>query len=300
MPDEKTRIFEENRKTLEGLAYRMLGSLADAQDLVQDTYLKWLNNDTGNIHNPRAWLIKVCSRLALNNLQSARVKRETYIGVWLPEPFIDEKALDISAQVELDETVSVALLLTLEKLTPAERAVHLLHEVFEYSFEEISNIIGKESANCRQLAGRARKRIREDKPRFQTTPEEQKNFLDLFLKAAREGELEQFKEILAGAVELYSDGGGKVSALDEVLSGANTVGKFFIGIWKQYVLNNITMKISLQWFNGSPGILLIEDGTLTTAITLDINSEGIQHIYAIRNPDKLELFAKQIEEIRPG
>ena len=172
MLDEKTRLFEQNRQTLEGIAYRMLGTLTDARDVVQDTYIKWSEVALSDIRNPRAWLITVCSRLAINSLQSARVKRESYFGIWLPEPFIDSDNNDISAMMELDETVSVALLLALEKLSPTERAVYLLHEAFDYRFEEIADILGKSHSSCRQHATRARRKLRQDKPLRPTSPGE--------------------------------------------------------------------------------------------------------------------------------
>ncbi len=294
MEQKKTQIFEQNRQTLEGLAYRMLGSLAEAQDVVQDTYLEWKNVKLDTIQNPRAWLIKVCSRLSLNALRLVRVKRTSYFGLWLPEPLVQETNLEPYAQMQLDETVSVALLMTLEKLSPMERAVYLLYEVFDYSFDEIAKIVGKTSTNCRQIAKRARQHIHQDKPRFQTTPEEQQKFLEVFFQASRQGKLELFKEILANNAELYADGGGKVNALVDVLIGAESIGKFFINIWKQYKANNINVEFVPQWFNGAPGALILENGALTTAITMDIHAQVIQRIYGIRNPDKLEVLNRKL------
>jgi len=288
---KKTQLFEQNRTALEGIAYRMLGSLSDAADIVQDTYLKWQDEDLNNIEEPRAWLITVCSRLALNTLQSARVKREAYFGVWLPEPLINEQYTDVSDQHDLDESISVALLLALEKLSPAERASYILHEVFNYSFEEIALTLNKSNATCRQLASRSRKRIQEEKPRFNASSDEHKQLLDSFMLATREGELQQLEKLLSTSVELYSDGGGKAQAVPEVLCGSQTVADFFITIWQQYADDNVTIDINTSWFNGSPGILIFENNSLATAITLDINEGVIQRIYAIRNPDKLSVFS---------
>jgi RNA polymerase sigma-70 factor, ECF subfamily len=291
MQSIKTQIFEAQRKTLEGIAYRMLGSLSDAADIVQDTYIKWQAQDTDNIKDSRAWLITVCSRLALNELQSARVKREAYFGVWLPEPLINEQHKDTSEQLELDESISVALLLALEKLSPSERATYILHDVFNYPFDEIADIVNKTNATCRQLATRARKRIQEEKPRFNSSSEEHKHLLDSFMLATRDGKMQQLEKLLANAVELYSDGGGKVQALPEVLQGSQTIANFFTKIWQQYDHNNVSIEIKPHWFNGSPGILIFEDNNLATAITLDIHEGKIQRIYAIRNPDKLVSFS---------
>jgi len=292
MHDKKTRTFERNRKILEGIAYRMLGTLSEATDVVQDTYIKWHGANESEIQNSRAWLIKVCSRLALNALQSARANRENYIGIWLPEPFITKDNNDISLQLEIDETISVALLLMLETLSPTERAVYLLHDVFDYNFDEISNILDKTNSNCRQLATRARKKIKEGKPKFITSPKEHRRLLISFLQAAREGRIDQFKFLLADSVELYADGGGKAEAVSEMLFGNKMVGEFFIKIWHQYALQNINIKTSMLWFNGSPGMLVFENDTLSTAMTLDISEGQIQRIYAIRNPDKLISFSK--------
>ena len=189
MQADKINVFELHRRTLEGLAYRMLGSLAEAKDAVQETYLKWHDVDASTLHSPRAWLITVCSRIALNQLQSARKQREIYIGEWLPEPFPDEpdeSSGDPATQIEMDDTVSVALLLALETLSPTERAAFLLHDIFDLGFDEVAQALGKSSASCRQLATRARKRIQESRPRFVTTPQEHRQLLDGFMNAARQ------------------------------------------------------------------------------------------------------------------
>ena len=290
MTDERTLIFEKNRQTLEGIAYRMLGDLSDARDVVQETYLKWREVDFSSLHSPRAWLITVCSRTALNQLQSARARRELYVGTWLPEPYLDTLSQDPSVQIELDDTVSVALLLALERLSPPERAAFLLHDVFDLSFGEIASILGKSNASCRQLATRARRRVQEHRPRFPTTPEEHHKLLDAFISAARQGDLERLMAVLSNNVELYSDGGGKVEALFDILQGKNQVAKFFISIFDRYHHRNIAVQTLLLRFNGVPGILIYENGQLATALTIDVYTEKIHHLYAIRNPDKLSDF----------
>lgn len=287
MSDERILIFEQNRSTLEGIAYRMLGELSGALDIVQETYLKWCEVDVSTVRSPRAWLITVCSRIALNQLKSVRVRREIYVGEWLPEPFPDHLSRDPSLQVELDDTVSVALLLTLERLSPLERAAFLLHDVFHLSFDEIANILGKSNASCRQLAARARRRVREHRPRFHTTPEEHQKLLAAFISAARQGDLERLIALLANRVELYSDGGGKVEALPEILCGADTVAKFFVSVFDRYQQRAIAIQAVWLRFNGSSGILIYENGVLATALTIDVNAGRIHRLYAIRNPDKL-------------
>lgn len=289
--DEKTHIFEEHRRLLEGIAYRMLGTLADAQDVVQDTYLKWSRANSSEIENPRSWLVTVCSRLALDVLKSARVRRETYIGPWLPEPFLDEPAPD--AKLRTDETVSLALMLALEKLSPAERAAFLLHEVFGYSFEEVAAILNKSSAACRKLASRARAAVQADKPRFQATPEEHQRLLDAFLKAAHGGDLNRLQTVLAEAVELHADGGGKAVTAPEVLRGADAVASFFLRVMHERKPPGATTEIVTRWFNGVPGVLIYEAGRLVVALSVAIQSGRIHRIYALRNPDKLAAFDKR-------
>lgn len=290
MQDEKAAIFEQHRGTLEGLAYRMLGTLDEARDAVQDTYLKFDQAELGRLQNPRAWLITVCSRLALNQLQSARARRELYVGEWLPEPLPQPADADPGSRAELDETLSVALLMALEKLTPAERAAFLLHDVFDLSFDEIATALKRTSASCRQLASRARKRVREDKPRFRSSPEEHRRLLEGFFGAAREGDLQRFTSLLADGVELYSDGGGKVAALPRVLRGAADVASFLAAVFGDARRKHTALSAVSQWLNGSPGLLILEDGVPATAITLEVSEGRIHRIFAVRNPDKLGAF----------
>lgn len=294
MSDENSLIFERHRMILEGLAYRMLGTLSEAQDVVQDTYLKWHEADIDSLNNPRAWLITVCSRIAMNYLKSARRSREIYIGEWLPEPYPDEESHNLhdpSVEIELDETVSFALLLALEKLLPTERAVFLLHDIFELSFDDISKIIGKNDANCRKLATRARKRVHDSRPRFQTTPEEHQSLFDAFLLAARQLDTYNLTSLLAEHVELYSDGGGKVEALPSILRGAKDVARFFVSVFSEYKQHGIIIRTRSQRFNGSHGILVFENDLLATALTIETHLGSINRIYAIRNPSKLCVFS---------
>jgi RNA polymerase sigma-70 factor (ECF subfamily) len=287
--DEKTILFEGNRRLLEGLAYRMLGTLADAQDVVQETYLKWRDADLAHIENARAWLVTVCSRLSLNVLNSARARRESYVGPWLPEPYLDDRAVDPAERARVDDSVSVALMLALENLSPAERAAFLLSEIFDYSFDEIATILGKSSAACRKLASRARTSLKAEKPRFSATPDEHQRLVGAFLQAARAGDLDTLKSLLADSVELHSDGGGKVQAVPEILRGLDAVGRFFSKIGPAY-WSGPSVSIVPHWFNGVPGILIYHDGRLNTALSASITDGRITGLYALRNPDKLAAF----------
>ncbi|MCG8462996.1 MAG: RNA polymerase sigma factor SigJ, partial [Holophagales bacterium] len=265
MQDEKANLFEQHRGTLEGIAYRMLGTLDEARDVVQDTYLKLEEAELGRLQNPRAWLITVCSRLALNQLRSARARRELYVGEWLPEPFPERSHADPGSRAELDETISVALLIALEKLTPDERVAFLLHDIFDLSFDEVAAALDRTSASCRQLASRARRRLRDEKPRFRSSPEEHRRLLEGFFGAAREGDLQRFSSLLADRVELYSDGGGKVAALPKVLRGADAVAAFLVAVFDDYRRKKTPVRAISQWLNGSPGLLILEDGVPVTA-----------------------------------
>lgn len=288
--DEAARIFEEHRCLLQGIAYRMLGTLADAQDVVQDTYLKWSRANLQTVRDARAWLVTACSRRALDVMKSARARRESYCGVWLPEPLPDDRRSNSRDGLPVDDTVSVALLLALEKLSPAERAAFLLHEVFAYGFDEIAPILGKTSAACRKLASRARVAVQASKPRFQATAAEHQRLLDAFLKAAYAGELNQLQKLLAESVQLHSDGGGKADAAPAILEGAETVARFMICVLHERPQARGKTRIVSRWFNGGPGVLIYEQGRLATAMTLAIESETIFRIFAIRNPDKLAVF----------
>jgi RNA polymerase sigma-70 factor, ECF subfamily len=294
MLNQRAEVFEKHRRTLEGLAYRMLGTLAEARDVVQETYLKWHDADIEALNSPRAWLITVCSRIALNQLKSARKQRELYVGEWLPEPFPDEPDLyDPGVQAEINDSVSVALLLVLEKLSSEERAVFLLHDIFELSFAEVAQAIGKTSANCRQMATRARKRIRENRPRFVATPEEHRLLLEGFMGAAKQLDVEGLISLLATGAELYSDGGGKAEALPAVLRGANDVASFIVHVFSHYKRDGVEIRTQSQRFNGSLGVLVFEDEQLATALTIETHLGRICRIYAVRNPSKLSGFPRR-------
>ena len=288
MSDRNAASFEEQRRTLEGIAYRMLGTLADARDVVQETYLKWREVDVTTVESPRAWLITACTRLALNQLKSARAKREVYVGEWLPEPRPDEPGVDPARDIEIESSVSMSLLLALEKLSPPERAVFLLHDVFELGFDEIAGAIRKSPATCRQLATRARKRVHDERPRFRVSSEEHRQLLEGFFEAARQPSLDRFIALLAHDVEIYSDGGGKVRALPAVLRGAGEAARFFVAVFSGLERQGVLLRGLEQRFNGSAGLLLFEDGALSTAITIEAEGGRIHRLYAVRNPDKLE------------
>jgi RNA polymerase sigma-70 factor (ECF subfamily) len=286
LTDPNASVFETHRSLLMGIAYRMLGSVSDAEDMVEETWLRWSQMDPGRVESPRSWLVTVVSRLCLDRLKSARVQREQYYGTWLPEPFLAETSGPSTDNV--DESVSIALLLILEKLSPVERAGFLLHEVFGYSFEEIAQVLDKSPVNCRKLVSRARVRVRSEKPRFTVTSREHEELLKRFLDACRAGKLEPLMEMLGDSVALYSDGGGKAAAASKVLVGRDEILRFFLNVFRANRTAFADAKTTL--FNGAPGILLLENGHVATAISFEVQNGKIAGIFAHRNPDKLWRF----------
>lgn len=286
-------IFEQHRSLLEGIAYRMCGIIADAQDIVQETYLRWREAEQRNIREPRAWLVTVCSRLALDLLKSSRAQRETYIGTWLPEPFLVVHTRDDPAeQAGVDETVSIALMLALEKLSPAERATFLLHDVFGYAFNDIATILKKSEPACRKLASRARIAIKTSRPRFSATEAEHKHLLAAFFEAAHSGDITQLQALLTSEVELHSDSGGLVKTAPGILRGPEEVSRFFTRVWRES--SNVDARLHLveQKFNGQPGVLIMQGAHRIAAISLAITDGKISRIFAHRNPHKLAAFAQ--------
>lgn len=296
---DATTIFEANRALLEGIAYRMLGSLADAQDVVQDVYLRWQQAEHATIREPRAWLATACVRLASNVLASARVRREVYCGPWLPEPLIEREPVPES-RVALDESVSLAFMVALETLAPAERAAFLLHDVFDYGFDDIAVMLGKSNAACRKLASRARVLVRAARPRPTTDLHAHREVLASFVAALRSGEVAAIEQLLAADVEARGDGGGKAEAAP-LVCGRAPLGHFLAAIWQGYREAGTQVEARERWFNGAPGVLLYEDGVLTTALALDVLDGQIVRIHAQRNPDKLAwLAARELAEREPA
>lgn len=273
--------FQQHRSYLQGLAYRMLGSVVDAEDIVQDAYLRWHNIDQATIDNPQAFLTTIVSRLCLDRLGEARRKRETYIGPWLPEPVVE-----LTPEADIANDVSFALMLALERLSPLERAAFLLHDVFDVSFTEIANILDRKEAACRQLAKRAREHLRKDKPRFKTDREDKQALADAFFSAARQGDVSQLQQLLQENAVLHSDGGGRRLAALRLINGADKICRLFAGIARKStgypVLWSQTMPI-----NGAPGILSLEADGLLQAVSVRFEGTRIAEVYMVRNPEKL-------------
>ena len=222
--------FERHRSLLFSIAYRMLGSVADAEDVVQEAYLRWQQAPEAEVRSPRSYLSTVVTRLSIDRLRSARARREEYVGPWLPEPLVSERAEEVAVLDELGESLSTAFLVVLESLNPVERAVFLLREVFDYDYEEISRILGKSEDNCRQIAHRARQSVAARRPRFERSPEQEERLSRQFLEACMSGDMEGLISLLSEDVTLWSDGGGKVAAAPYPIYGPERVARFLLGV----------------------------------------------------------------------
>lgn len=284
-------VFEQQRSYLRGLAYRMTGSLADAEDVVQEAYLRWNGADTASVREPRAFLATLVTRLCLDQLKSARARRETYVGPWLPEPVLDTQALAADAMTELAQDVSVALMLALERLSPVERAAFLLHDVFGYDHPEIAEMLGKSPAACRKLTERARVHVRASRIRMQPTEEECSRVIDAFLHAVTRGDATVLGEVLVADAVFYSDGGGRVPSAINPIRGRERVLRFILGVAAKAPRGTSVRSAKL---NGMPGLLLFHEGKLIQATAFELTDGGVTAIYSVRNPEKLALLARAI------
>lgn len=277
--------FEAQRKRLMGLAYRMLGSVAEAEEAVQDAFLRWHETDRDAVRDAGAFLRRVVTRLCLDRLKSARVRRQAYVGPWLPEPVLDPEALGAAGDAERAADLSYALMLALERLSPLERAAFLLHDVFDAEFAEIAATIGRSEAACRQLAARARVHVRAARPRFSVTAEQGAAVLAAFVAAAGKGEWEALGRMLAEEAVLLSDGGGqRPAALNPILGRARIV-RFLAGLARKGRIPQAVTEFAA--INGMPGMVLrASDGELQT-LALQMEGGRIAAIYFIRNPEKL-------------
>jgi RNA polymerase sigma-70 factor (ECF subfamily) len=277
--------FDQYRSLLFSIAYRMLSSVADAEDMLQETFIRWQQAPEQEIRSPRAFLITIISRLCINHLQSARAQREQYVGQWLPEPIVTAPGSDPLDNIRLGESLSMAFLLMLERLTPVERAVFLLREVFEYEYPELATVLGESEANCRQILHRARQHVAATRPRFKASQRQKSELLEGFLQATKSGDLEGLVALLADDVVLHSDGGGKAVSAPNLIRGAKNVARGALGTLQKLMPKNLVFR--LAQVNGEPGIVSYLDGKPYSVLTL-VSGEGhIQTIYVVANPDKL-------------
>ena len=272
--------FQQARPRLQRIAYATLGSLSEAEDVLQEAWLRTQRVDWDTIEHPEAWLSTVVGRLALDALGSARARRERYVGTWLPEPIVDNDPADAAAR---DEEVSIALLVVLERLSPAERSAFVLHDVFGMSFAEVASALGRTPDAVRQLASRARRRVREDRPRFEATPEEQRAAVEAFAAASVAGDLDALIAVLDPDVVMRTDGGGVVAAARRPLHGADRVGRALLALARKQAP---TLSGAPVQVNGRLGILL-DSNQGRSVMAFSVENGRIAAIDVIRNPDKL-------------
>jgi RNA polymerase sigma-70 factor (TIGR02957 family) len=290
MSDSHEELLEELRPRSFAIAYRMLGSVAEAEDVVQEALLR-VNTalEQGErIDSPRAYVATITTRLAIDELRSARARRETYVGEWLPEPVVVDTREDPERQAEMADSLSLAFLVLLESLSPEQRAALLLHDVFDYDYGEIAEIIGKSEDNARQLAVRARRHVDDGKPRFEASREKREELAGRFFAAAKEGDMGALEALLSEDVVLKGDGGGKAPALARSLHGRNRVART-VGAWSRTGWRVPGLSIRPVEVNGQPGALFLDgEGAVISAMALDIAEGQIQGINSIVNPDKLQ------------
>ncbi|WP_060885569.1 RNA polymerase sigma-70 factor [Streptomyces caniscabiei] len=280
-------VFEEHRSVLTGVAYRMLGRVADAEDVVQETWLRWSGADRSDVREPRGYLVRVTTRLAIDRLRQVQSRNEAYPGPWLPEPYATDYAdtvPDTAERAVLADTVSLAVLVVMESLSPLERAVFVLREAFGYPYAEIATMIDRAEPAVRQLAGRARRHVEERRPRYEVDPVERRELTEKFLAAAAGGDLDGLMALLAPDVRLVGDGGGIGKAPVRVLETADKVGRFVHGAADKGLLD---ASFRFMEINGGFAVVLLADGAVDSVFQLDVADGRIQCVYIVRNPEKL-------------
>ncbi|HEY1176476.1 MAG TPA: RNA polymerase sigma-70 factor [Phytomonospora sp.] len=282
-----TELFTEHRRLLFSVAYRMLGSVADAEDAVQDSWLRWSAVDPSAVDHPKAYLVKVVTTTALNRLRAARARRESYLGPWLPEPL--PTGPDVAEEAEMAESVSLAMLVVLETLSPDERAVFVLREVFGHPHAEIAEALGKPEATVRQLAHRARSHVQARRPRFETDRARQREATDRFLAATLDGDVESLMAVLAPDVTLITDGGGRITAARNPVSGADKVARFLLGVssrpWHGVDLSEL--RYAEAELNGAPALIVYLHGTPVATVAVEVADGRITAVRMVANPEKL-------------
>ena len=301
MTDDPTLFFDRLRPRLHGIAYRMLGSVADAEELVQDVWLRWHEADADTIDNAEAWLVTVTTRLAIDRLRRAQTERAHYVGFWLPEPWADVDTLPLAPHVETPATpealleraddLSMAFLTVLERLGPEARAAFLLREVFDADYADVASALGKSEAACRQIVSRAKAQLHSGIRRNSVSPETHLRLLEGFADAARRGDFAALQGLLAEDAELISDGGGVVPSFGKVLTGAARIAQLYYAGWRRHARGDAALRLELARINGEWGLLRFVDGQLDSAQTLQTDGQRIVRIHTQRNPHKLARLA---------
>jgi len=289
----ETADIHSHRPQLQAIAYRMLGSMAEAEDAVQETFLRWHRQDqaqqVSEIREPKAWLITTLTRHCIDRLRAAKAQRESYFGMWLPEPVVEEPAAEPVDRLELAESLSMAMLMMLERLSPDERAAFLLHEVFDTDYPDVARILSKTEAACRQLVHRAKERVKAGKPRFVPSRAEQEKVMEGFKRAVASGDVAGLAALFSSDATLYSDGGGKARATVNPVYGAEKIARFFIGVRdKQPEGAEIVPRI----VNGSLGYVVYVGDKVLQANHFEFDGDRIIEVHIVRNPDKLQHLAR--------
>ncbi|MEV5987598.1 RNA polymerase sigma-70 factor [Streptomyces sp. NPDC052051] len=291
--DTVTDVFEEHRSVLMGVAYRMLGRIADAEDVVQEAWLRWSGADRDPVREPRAYLVRITTRLAVDRLRQLRARNETYVGPWLPEPYptaFGDTVPDTAERAVLADSVSLAVLVVLESLSPLERAVFVLREAFGYPFAEIATTLDRSEAAVRQLAARARKHVDERRPRYEVDPAQRRDLTERFLAASAGGDLDGLMRLLAPDVKLIGDSGGHAKAPLRIMESADKVGRFMAAVGGQGVPDASFRFLEV---NGAPALLRLSGGKPDTLLQMDVADGRVQCLYIIRNPEKLAHLPRQ-------
>lgn len=283
---ELAEVYRDLRPYAFSIAYRMLGSVSEAEDVVQDAFVRLSGIERAEIENLKAYLATVTTRLAIDALTSARARREQYVGPWLPEPLVVDDGASVEDAAVTADSLAMAFLVVLEQLSPVERAVFLLREVFGYEYAEIAGVVGKSEANCRQLVTRARRHIEADKPRFEVSKTQRFELAEKFMAAANDGDMDGLMQLLAGDVAFYGDGGGVATALPRPLFGREAVARFVLGLFRRGRTLAVTMRAAEV--NGQPGAVTLDsDGLVVAVFTLDIADGEVQAVRSVVNPHKL-------------
>jgi RNA polymerase sigma-70 factor (ECF subfamily) len=284
IPSSETETFAVLRPRLFSIAYRMLGTRADSDDIVQDAWLRWNGADQASLQSAEAWLVTVTTRLAIDRLRTRKAEREAYTGWWLPEPLVEFDERTPESAAELSSDVSVAFMWVLERLTPDERAAFLLRQVFDHDYADIAAMLDKTEAACRQLVHRAQGRVRQERPRFEVPKDTHRDLLARFMQAAGTGDRTAMKALMSDQVQLVSDGGGKVKSFLHILNGAGRVAGVYWSLEHQFP-NKVAYRAAL--INGEPGLLRYVDGKIESAQSFIVDDGRIIAVFIMRNPDKL-------------
>jgi RNA polymerase sigma-70 factor (ECF subfamily) len=297
-----SELFEELRPLMFSIAYRMLGSVSEAEDIVQEAFLRFHRETRAGtvVESPKAYLSTVTTRLSIDHLRSARVRRESYVGTWLPEPILTDPESDVARHAETADSLSMAFLVLLESLTPIERAVFLLREVFDYGYDEIATFVGRSEDNCRQIAVRARRHVEAKRPRFEASRKRREELAQRFFEAVGKGDTDGLMSLLAADVVAYGDGGGKAPAFPRPIHGRERVARVLLGPTARGERLRVSGMRTVE-INGQPGALFLDpDGQPVVAVTLDIADDLVQTLRGISNPEKLRHLASSGTPTVPG